>query len=357
MSQFARFAFLICLVGSLPLAMAQEQQADKLEAVITAVRGIAQVRMGDDQPWQKAQIGMKLTEGAEFRTGPRSGVQFKLPPNQTVTLDRLGTVKLLTAIKEAGVDKYKTDIGMTYGRTRYNIETGGGAVYQSSIVSPSATLSVKGTDTGAEEGPFGFSHWTNVGSTDSFNRKTGRQYRVGAGGETNNNSRGPANFAKGNTRGTDDRTQDNVDKNTTVDNPNVDIRNIINNNRGFQNRFNNVIIDNPGEVFADVNTTLAVFPVNIFDNGTQDNDRVSITFNGQVLNPDLSLKTAGTVFNLNLNLGVNTFTATHIDSPVGALTGRVTAPHPEGPQFDFSMPQNAVGEQRTLRINRTLGED
>src|SRR5438045_9342050 len=102
------------------LAIAQQSRpaaATVLTATITAIEGIVQVRQNEDAPWQKAVVGMKLSEGAEFRTGPHSAVRFEIPPDQTVTLDRLGTVKLIEAIQKQ--DTVKTDLGMKYGRARY----------------------------------------------------------------------------------------------------------------------------------------------------------------------------------------------------------------------------------------------
>src|SRR6188474_3185319 len=69
------------------------------QATIARVVGMVQVRESSEARWQTAKAGMKLGEGAEFRTGPRSAVMCELP-NQIVTLDRLGTFKLMQAIKE-----------------------------------------------------------------------------------------------------------------------------------------------------------------------------------------------------------------------------------------------------------------
>src|SRR5437588_10982762 len=103
------------------LCLAQPTSAPvALTATITAIEGIVQVRQSEDAPWQKATVGMKLGEGAEFRTGPRSAVRFEIPPDQIVTLDRLGTVKLIEAIQRS--DSVKTDLGMKYGRVRYDVE-------------------------------------------------------------------------------------------------------------------------------------------------------------------------------------------------------------------------------------------
>jgi hypothetical protein len=111
---------------------------------ITGVRGMVQVKLTETADWQPAKEGLSVDEGAEFRTGPRSAVQVTIDPDQVITLDRLGTVKLLTAVRNAGSGKTKTDIGMKYGRTRYDISAGG-VEHESTIRSPNSTLAVKGT--------------------------------------------------------------------------------------------------------------------------------------------------------------------------------------------------------------------
>jgi hypothetical protein len=86
---------------------------------------------------------MVLNENADIRTNPASAVQLAIPPDHTITVDRLTTVKLLQAVVDKGV--VKTEVGMMYGRTRYTVEAGGRA-HESSIVTPSATQAVRGTD-------------------------------------------------------------------------------------------------------------------------------------------------------------------------------------------------------------------
>jgi hypothetical protein len=142
-TRLALFLFVLFLI--VPFAVAQQSRpaaATSLTATITAIEGIVQVRQNEDAPWQKATVGMKLSEGAEFRTGPRSAVRFEIPPDQTVTLDRLGTVKLIEAIQKQ--DTVKTDLGMKYGRVRYDVEAAGLA-HDSNIHSPGSALAVRGT--------------------------------------------------------------------------------------------------------------------------------------------------------------------------------------------------------------------
>ena len=107
---------IIVVTAACGFAQSTTQAVQHLKAKITGVEGKVQVRVSEDQPWQKAAVGIEVGENAEFRTGPRSAVRFVIPTDQTITLDRLGTVKVLTAINEGG--RLKTDLGMKYGRTR-----------------------------------------------------------------------------------------------------------------------------------------------------------------------------------------------------------------------------------------------
>jgi hypothetical protein len=158
-------------------AGAQTQPADgKLTAEITAVIGMVQVREASDKPWQKAAVGRKLTQDAEFRTGPKSSVQFVIPPDQTIALDRLGTVKLLTAVAEKG--KVKTDLGMKYGRTRYDIEEAG-IQHDATIIGPSSTLAVRGTKVSLTDSrPFAAEAISLTGRADLRDQR--KQASVGA---------------------------------------------------------------------------------------------------------------------------------------------------------------------------------
>jgi hypothetical protein len=141
---------LACLITCLlflasEFARAQSQPATdytNLKISVTGVEGIVQVRDGPDQPWRKCEAGITVGAGAEFRTGPRSAVRCQIPPDQTFTIDRLGVMKVLTAIQQGG--KVKTDVAMTYGRTRYDIEQAG-IEHESTIRSPSGTLAIRGT--------------------------------------------------------------------------------------------------------------------------------------------------------------------------------------------------------------------
>lgn len=117
-------------------------EGERLRVIVQEVKGLVQVRQSPDQPWTKAAAKMELGEGAEFRTGPRSAVICTIPPDQTIVLDRLGTVTVAEAVRRGGTTR--TDLIMKYGRAEYEIEAAG-AKHDATIRSPSSTLAVRGT--------------------------------------------------------------------------------------------------------------------------------------------------------------------------------------------------------------------
>jgi hypothetical protein len=179
-------------------AAAADANAEHLKATITGVEGkVVFVRLSENAEWQEAKVGMEVGENAEFRTGPKSAVRFTIPPDQTITLDRLGTVKLLQAINAGG--KLKTDLGMRYGRTRYVIEAAG-RPHESSFASPSSTLAIKGTEVSVfDQRPFpaeavsltGRAQFRDFKKTRFFGKKNGGTARI------NTNSSSAAAVAMG----------------------------------------------------------------------------------------------------------------------------------------------------------------
>lgn len=141
-------------VVAAPATRAATSRADMREvrATIAEVKGLVSVRESEDAPFRPATVGMTLAMGAEFRTGPRSGVLLTLPANQALRIDRLGLVKLLEAYQ--GDARFHTDVGMKYGRVRYEVEAGG-LQHDSIIRSPSSALAVRGTVVELTDDAFG----------------------------------------------------------------------------------------------------------------------------------------------------------------------------------------------------------
>ena len=117
---------------------------EALEIRIVAVEGMAQARAEPGKPWQRAESGMVLPRGAQVRTGPRSSVQIAVGDSQKVTLDRMGTIRVLEALERKGA--IDTDLGLEYGRSTLELEVeAGGVEHQSEIRSAAATLAVRGS--------------------------------------------------------------------------------------------------------------------------------------------------------------------------------------------------------------------
>jgi hypothetical protein len=147
--RFSRVALSFVFVVALGLIEAradapasQPQTNGSMKIYITSVSGLVQVRDGEGQPWRAAAVQMVVSEGAELRTGPHSSVTCVIPPDQTFTLDRLGTVRVEEAARYG--NKITTDLIMKYGRTHYDIQAAG-LEHEASIISPSSTLAVRGT--------------------------------------------------------------------------------------------------------------------------------------------------------------------------------------------------------------------
>jgi hypothetical protein len=149
-SRYAILLAVACAVmgaGAVPPLHAQASapattSQGSFNARITAIKGAAQVRSGPDAQWEPAKVGMVLEEGAELRTNVKSAVQFVIPPDQTITLDRLGVLQILRSTFENG--KIVTDLGMKYGRTHYDIDAQG-VQHDAKVHSPSAVLAIRGT--------------------------------------------------------------------------------------------------------------------------------------------------------------------------------------------------------------------
>jgi hypothetical protein len=160
-----------------------------MPVVITEVHGLVQYRDDESQPWHIATAQARISEGAELRTGPHSSVTCVIPPDQTFTLDRLGTVRVEEAAKHG--NKITTDLIMKYGRTRYDIEAAG-LEHEAKISSPSSTLAVRGTTVSLYDQPpytpeaisyTGRAQFTSSGNKVYVGKKHGSFTKVLAGAD------------------------------------------------------------------------------------------------------------------------------------------------------------------------------
>lgn len=141
---FARGAWALQQTQPVPQVQpaATNPQTMHLRGRIVAVRGLADMRPAPDADWEPCKVGMEVDENAELRTGPHSLIQFVIPPDQRITLDRFGTITVLQAVQSGG--RIVTDLGMKYGRMEYKIEAAG-LEHRSTVKTPNSTLGVRGT--------------------------------------------------------------------------------------------------------------------------------------------------------------------------------------------------------------------
>jgi hypothetical protein len=123
------------------------------KVAVIQIAGIVQARQTENDDWAPAKVGQIFDEGVEFRTGIRSQVRLRIPPDQEITIDRLTTLRVLRATRSGNA--VQTDLGMRYGRTQYDVEEAG-VEHEATIRSPGATLAVRGTESMrlTDHGPF-----------------------------------------------------------------------------------------------------------------------------------------------------------------------------------------------------------
>ena len=117
-----------------------------LQVEVRAFRGLVRVRESEDKPWRSPVVGMKLAGQAQFSTGPKSWVHLHIEPDQLVTLDRLGTLTVLEAVYDEDKKKVTTNLGMLYGRVRYDVQAAG-IEHEAAVLTPGTLAAIRGTTT------------------------------------------------------------------------------------------------------------------------------------------------------------------------------------------------------------------
>ncbi|MCX5654303.1 MAG: FecR domain-containing protein, partial [Planctomycetota bacterium] len=140
-----------------------------------------------------AKVGDQLSEGMDLRTGFRARCVLEMNRN-TLQVDPLAVIRI-GELRRQG-DTVRTRILLKQGNTESNVEKGG-TKNDFAIVTPTATLSVRGTH-GVEAGYFpGFGGnygLTGDGLTNLANSLTGARTYIAPGQNTNDNAMPPGQF-------------------------------------------------------------------------------------------------------------------------------------------------------------------
>jgi hypothetical protein len=148
---------MLVLLAALPLWAQTSNPSDSnsatgpLKISVLQVQGGAQFRPDAQTKWQALKAGGVFAEGVEFRTGPKGTIQFTVGTDQVYRVDRLTAVKVLRA--NLGPDgTIRTDVGMEYGRVSKDVDSPV-RPHEDTIVSPSSTLAVRGTQVSLYDQP------------------------------------------------------------------------------------------------------------------------------------------------------------------------------------------------------------
>lgn len=119
----------------------QEPPGEKIPATVKTVEGTVETRPSVGQPWVAVQVGQQLAEGADLRTGFRARCILDLS-DSLVQVDPLTVVRIGGLRKDGGT--VHTRLIIKQGNTQADVEKGR-IKSDFAIVTPSATLSVRGT--------------------------------------------------------------------------------------------------------------------------------------------------------------------------------------------------------------------
>jgi hypothetical protein len=100
-------------------------------------------RKNADADWQPLAEGDVIPVGASLRTMLRAEVRLQMGPDNTVTLDQLGTISLLEFAAEQ--DVLRTHLLKKYGRLEFDVESDGPFKNDFQLATPGSVLAVRGT--------------------------------------------------------------------------------------------------------------------------------------------------------------------------------------------------------------------
>ena len=126
-----------------------EGESRALRAVVMAKQGRAQWRGDEEKPWKVAEVDDLLDPGAMIRTGRNSSLVLRAGQNATILVDANTRLVLPQMIQEG--QTLRTAVQLTRGRADFKVDRVG-LTNDFSVVTPSATLAVRGTGYAARYG-------------------------------------------------------------------------------------------------------------------------------------------------------------------------------------------------------------
>lgn len=119
-----------------------EGQKQVLQALVIAVDGKAEWKAAGAANFKAAALNDLLDPGAEIRTGLRSTLTLRVGKNATLVVDRASRVELPMIVQDGAV--LRTRAAVHRGKVDFKVEAVG-ITSDFQVVTPSATLAVRGT--------------------------------------------------------------------------------------------------------------------------------------------------------------------------------------------------------------------
>ncbi len=119
-----------------------EGQIKVLTARVIDVKGTAQWRPSEKDPWKGAEVNDLLYPGAQIRTATRSSMTLWVGENATVMVCRSTQMDLPVIVQEG--DVLRTHVALRQGRAEYKVHPVG-LTNDIEVLTPTTVLAVRGT--------------------------------------------------------------------------------------------------------------------------------------------------------------------------------------------------------------------
>ena len=136
-----------------------EGQKQVLQALVISIDGKAEWKAAGAEKFKAAAVNDLLDPGAEIRTGLRSTLTLRVGKNATLVVDRASRVELPMIVQEGSV--LRTRAAVHRGKVDFKVEAVG-ITSDFQVLTPSATLAVRGTGFTVEWGALAGVHVTGV---------------------------------------------------------------------------------------------------------------------------------------------------------------------------------------------------
>jgi hypothetical protein len=138
--------------ASAPLvAPLRDGESQKLQALVIAVEGRAEWRAAGSTTFKVAAVNDLLDAGCEIRTGLRSMLTLRVGKNATLLVDRSSRIELPLIVQDGAV--LRTRAAVWRGKCDFKVEAVG-VTSDFQVLTPSATLAVRGTGFSVDWGAF-----------------------------------------------------------------------------------------------------------------------------------------------------------------------------------------------------------